>query len=152
MAEFDDLLDGTDSDPELVRTLRKALKERDKEFKEIQAQLAERAKTDRTRSLADVLKEKGVPDKVAKLYPEHAEVTADAVDSWLSEYGDVFGIEQHSGTADAATVEAARRISDSSAGAAPGHVSIDIQSLTAEIASAKTPEQYEAAMAKLGMK
>lgn len=150
MAEYDDLLSETENDPELVRTLRKALKDKDKEFKEIQAQLAERAKTDRTRSLADVLKEKGVPDKVAKLYPEHAEVTADAVDSWLSEFGDVFGIEQ-SGTADSATVEAARRMANASAGAPPGNVSTDIAALTAEIAAAKTPAEYEAALAKLGM-
>jgi chaperonin cofactor prefoldin len=44
MPEFDDLLSESDNDTELVRTLRKALKDKDKEFKEIQAELAKRAK------------------------------------------------------------------------------------------------------------
>jgi hypothetical protein len=92
MPELDDLFNDSDSDTELVRTLRKALKERDKEHKELQSELAKRAKVDRSRSLADVLKDKGLPEKVANLYPQDAEPTAEAVDAWLGEYGDVFGI------------------------------------------------------------
>lgn len=152
MPEFDDLLSDTDTDTELVRTLRKALKDRDKEFKEIQAQLAERAKADRSRTLADVLKEKGVSEKVAKLYPDNSDATPEAVDSWLAEFGDVFGIEQAGTAADDATVDAARRIANASAGAPPAAAATDIASLAAEIAAAKTPAEYQAVLARIGMK
>lgn len=151
MPEFDDLLSDTDNDTELVRNLRRALKDKDKEHKEIVAQLAERAKHDRSRSLADVLKEKGLPEKVANLYPEHAEPTADAVDVWLSEYGDVFGISQTGTSADPATVDAARRMAAASAASPPAHAATDVEALAAEIAAAKTPAEYQAALAKLNM-
>ena len=152
MPEFDDLLNDTDNDTELVRNLRKALKDRDKEVKEIQADLAKRAKADRERDLTSVLKEKGVSEKVAKLYPGDAEPTAEAVDAWLSEYGDVFGIEQPGTAADQSTVTAAQRISQASAGAPPAHMATDIEALAAEISSAKTPAEYNAALAKLNMR
>jgi len=152
MSEFDDLLNDSDNDTDLVRTLRKALKERDKEVKEIRSDLDKRAKNDRDRSLADVLKEKGISEKVAKLYPGDAEPTAEAVDAWLVDYADVFGIEQPGTAADEATVTAAQRISNASAGAPPAHMATDIASLAAEISSAKTPAEYQAALAKLGMK
>jgi hypothetical protein len=151
MPEFDDLLSDTDTDTELVRNLRRALKDKDKETKEIQAQLAQRSKLDRSRSLADVLKDKGLPEKVANLYPEHAEPTAEAVDAWLGEYGDVFGIPQTGTSADEATVDAARRMSAASAAAPSAHAATDVTALAAEIAAAKTPAEYQAVLAKLNM-
>ena len=151
MSELDELLGETDSDTDLVRTLRKALKDRDKEFKALQDDLAKRAAADRQRDLAGVLTQKGLPEKVAKLYPKDAEPTAEAVDAWLVDYADVFGIEQQ-GAADAATVNSAQRIAQASAGAPPAAAATDIQALAAEIAAAKTPEAYQAALAKLNMK
>lgn len=151
MPELDDLFNDSDSDTELVRTLRKALKERDKEHKELQSELAKRAKVDRSRSLADVLTAKGLPEKVANLYPQDAEPTADAVDAWLGEYGDVFGIEQQGTAANDETVNAARRMANASAGAPSAHQATDVAALAAEIAAAKTPAEYQAVMAKLNM-
>lgn len=151
MPELDDLINDSDADTDLVRTLRKALKEKDKEHKELQKELTERAKLDRTRTLADVLKAKGLPDKVAKLFPDHSEPTAEAVDEWLTEYADVFGIDTSGSAADPATQDAARRISAASAGAPPASAATDVRQLAAEIAAAKTPEEYKAALAKLNM-
>jgi len=151
MSELDELLGDNDGDTELVRTLRKALKDRDKEFKELQADLAKRAKADRDRDLANVLREKGVSEKVAKLYPGDAEPTAEAVDAWLVDYADVFGIEQPGTAADQATVTAAQRIAQATAGAPPAHQATDIQALADEIANAKTPEEYNKVLAKLNM-
>jgi hypothetical protein len=151
MSEFDAFLNDNENDTELVRTLRNALRTAEKERKDLQKDLAERAKSDRTRTLADVLREKGVSEKVAKLYPSDAEPTAEAVDAWLSEYGDVFGIEQPGTAADEATVTAAQRIANASAGAPPAHTATDISSLVAEISAAKTPAEYQAALTKLNM-
>lgn len=151
MSDFDELLGENDNDTELVRTLRKALKDRDKEFKELQVDLAKRAKTERDRDLASVLREKGVSEKVAKLYPGDAEPTVEAVDAWLTDYADVFGIEQPGTAADQQTVNAAQRIAQASAGAPPAHQATDVQALADEIANAKTPEEYNKVLAKLNM-
>lgn len=152
MADIDDLLNDDDNDTDLVRTLRKALKDRDKEVKEFRTQLAERAKADRTRDLADLLKSKELPDKVAKLYPGDADVSAEAVDAWLSEYGDVFGIQQPGTSADSATVQAAQRIAAATAGAPPANAAIDVQSMVAEINACKNQAELDAVYAKFGMR
>jgi hypothetical protein len=39
-----------------------------------------------------------------------------------------------------------------SAGAPPAHMATDVEALAAEIAAAKTPAEYQAALAKLNMK
>lgn len=152
MAEFDDLLNDTENDTELVRTLRNALKDLKKENKEVAAQLAERAKADRSRSLADLLKEKELDPKIAKLYPGDSDVSAEALDTWLSEFGDVFGIQQAGTAADPATVTSAQRIANMSAGAPPAHAAVDVEAIAAEIRGASNPQELQAVYAKYGMK
>ncbi len=46
----------------------------------------------RARSVKDVLASKGVPDKLAKLIPSDID-TPEQIDSWLTEYSDVFGLQ-----------------------------------------------------------
>lgn len=152
MAEFDDLLNDTENDTELVRTLRNALKDLKKENKEVAAQLAERAKADRARSLSDLLREKELDPKIAKLYPGDSDVSAEALDTWLTEFGDVFGIQQQGTSADSATVTSAQRIANMSAGAPPAHAAVDVEAIAAEIRSAKSPGELSQVYAKYGIK
>jgi hypothetical protein len=46
----------------------------------------------RSRSVKDVLEQKGVPSKLAKLIPSDID-TPEQIDAWLSEYADVFGVQ-----------------------------------------------------------
>lgn len=99
MSNFWDDENGDGSD--LVKRLRAEIKERDKTLSEKDATLAEREKElanlrpqVRLTSVRDVLGDLKVNPKVAKLIPADVDPTKDAVQAWLSEYGDVLGIKQ----------------------------------------------------------
>jgi hypothetical protein len=73
--------------------LRKALKRAEREKKELAEQLASIQSDLRSRSVKEVLAQKGVPDKVAKFIPGDI-TTPEQIDSWLSENADVFGFQK----------------------------------------------------------
>ena len=91
MPDFDD--DDLDN-ADLPASLRKQLKAKDKALDELKAQYEQVLKRDRERTLSDALTAKGLPSKVAKLLPSDLDPTPEAIDGWLSEYADVFGIKQ----------------------------------------------------------
>lgn len=156
MPEFNDLFDddaeiqGTD----LVKQLRAALKNANKELKEVREAQALVTAEQRTRSLADVFKEKGLSEKAAGLYPGDRDATADAVAEWLSDYGEVFGIEQQkpATTASPEQVQAAQVLSSVTAQAPSTQTAHDVNALIAEIQAATTPAELAAAYEKAGLK
>ena len=79
------------ADTDLVKKLRKALKQEQKRAKELESTLGELSKAQRERVLKDVLTSKGVNMKVAKFVPTDIEASEDAINSWLEQNGDVFG-------------------------------------------------------------
>lgn len=152
LPDLDALLNESDNDSDLVRTLRSAIKTLKQENKQNAEALSSLRKENRTRTLADVLKDKGVSEKAAKLFPADTEPTAEAVDEWLGEYGDLFGIEvkpQTSATQE--QVAAAQRISAATAGAPPAAGALDIDGLLAAIASASTQAELDSAYARAGL-
>ena len=93
--EEDDVQDqfvGTDTD--LVKKLRKQLKVEQKRAKELESTLGELSKAQRERVLKDVLTSKGINMKVAKFIPTDLDASEEAINSWLEQNGDVFGITQ----------------------------------------------------------
>jgi hypothetical protein len=126
--------------------LRKALKRAEKEKKELSDQLAQIQSDLRSRSVKEVLANKGVPEKVAKFIPGDIS-TPEAVDAWLAENADIFGF-QPAGSEPAPTSEetkanaaAYQRINAASQNA--GTPTRD-QDLAAKIAGAKTLEELNA--------
>ena len=126
--------------------LRKALKRAEKEKKELADQLAQIQSDLRSRSVKEVLANKGVPEKVAKFIPGDIS-TPEAVDAWLSENADVFGF-QLAGQEPAPTSEetkanvaAYQRINAASQNA---NTPTRDQDLAAKIAGAKTVEELNA--------
>lgn len=150
MSDLDALLQDDANDPDLVKNLRKALREANTKRAEAERTLAERAQSDRTRTLADVLREKGVSEKAAKYFPSDQEPTPEAVDKWLEEDGDLFGFQKQEVSQE--TRESAQRISDMSAQSPSQTQVIDAAALAAEMRNAKTPEELAAVFAKAGMK
>ena len=88
----DDDFDVTDEtqDANGPANLRKALKRAEKEKKELAEQLSAIQSDLRSRSVKEVLAQKGVPDKVAKFIPGDVS-TPEQIDAWLTENADVFG-------------------------------------------------------------
>lgn len=85
--EYGNLVDDEQNDgQDGPKALRSALAKKDKELKELRAQLDSLATESRQRKVADTLVAKGLPDKVGKLIPQDADV-----DEWLTEYAELFG-------------------------------------------------------------
>lgn len=98
MSEFEDFdeFETVETDPrggsDLVKDLRKQLKERSAAEKAAAEELASLREEVRKTRVNDVLKSKNVPEKVAKLMPQSV-ATAEEVEAWLTEYSDVFSLQ-----------------------------------------------------------
>jgi hypothetical protein len=76
---------------DLVKQLRKAAKQKDKELAELRAQFEGVSKAQRERSIKDVLESRGVNSKIAKFIPSDVDSTEESLSKWLDDNGDVFG-------------------------------------------------------------
>ena len=91
--EDDDFTPSFDSDTDLVRKLRKDLKQAQKRNKELEGSLGELSKAQRERIIKDAFASKGVNPKIASFVPQDIEASEEAVTQWLDNYADVFGIK-----------------------------------------------------------
>ena len=82
---------GFESDTDLVKKLRKALKAEQRKNKELETSYGELTKSQKERILKDVLASKGVNQKIAQFIPSDIEASEDAISAWLDNNGDVFG-------------------------------------------------------------
>jgi len=91
--EDDDDFDMDSSSNDLVKQLRKAAKQKDKELAELRAQFDGLSKAQRERSIKDALERRGVNQKIASFIPQDIDPTEESVSKWLEDYSDVFGID-----------------------------------------------------------
>jgi hypothetical protein len=91
--EDDDDFTMDDSSNDLVKQLRKATKQKDKELAELKAQFESLNKSQRERAIKDALASRGVNSKIASFIPQDIDPTEESVSKWLEDYADVFGIE-----------------------------------------------------------
>ena len=82
-----------DFDTPLVKKLRAQLKEQSKALAERDTQLAELAGKERKRNVADILASKNLNPKIAAFIPADIAPDAEAISAWVTEYGDVFGVQ-----------------------------------------------------------
>ena len=119
----DDFTEDTSND--LVKQLRKASKQQDKELNELRAQFESLSKGQRERAIKDALAARGVNSKIAAFIPQDIDPTEESVSKWLEDYADVFGIEvsqtqtPNVNPADAAAYKRMTNSADS--GASPEH-------------------------------
>lgn len=83
----------TDSSNDLVKQLRKAAKQKDKELQELRQQFESVSKAQRERAIKDALASRGVNQKIAAFIPADIDPTEESVSKWLTEYADVFGVD-----------------------------------------------------------
>ena len=89
----DDDFEMDSSGNDLVKQLRKATKQKDKELAEMKAQFETLNKAQRDRAIKDALASRGVNSKIAAFIPQDIDPTEESVSKWLEDYSDVFGIE-----------------------------------------------------------
>ena len=89
----DDTTTTVSNDNDLVKQLRKAAKQKDKELAELKAQYESLNKAQRERAIKDVLETRGVNGKVAKFIPSDLDPTEESLSKWLDDNADVFGFQ-----------------------------------------------------------
>ena len=82
-----------DSSNDLVKQLRKANKQKEKELAELKSQFENLSKAQRDRAIKDALNSRGVNSKIAAFIPQDIDPTEESVSKWLEDYADVFGVE-----------------------------------------------------------
>lgn len=99
MSDFDwdddDSFEDAQGESTAMKELRKAYREMKKQNKELQESLNGMKSSVRERSVKDVLASKGLPEKISKFIPEDV-TSAEEVEAWVAEYGDVFGVQTQS--------------------------------------------------------
>jgi len=99
---WDDDID-TDDESELVRQLRKVIKDGKAKNEEYANELKTLRPTVRKTQLSDTLAKLGIKNpKIASLVPADIEPTEDSVKAWVDEYGDVFGVSASEGSTQSA--------------------------------------------------
>ena len=89
----DDFTTESPQSNDLVKQLRKAAKQKDKELQELRSQFENLSKGQRERAIKDLLASRGVNGKIAAFIPQDIDPTEESVSKWLEDYADVFGIE-----------------------------------------------------------
>lgn len=89
----DDFTTESNQNNDLVKQLRKAAKQKDKELQELRSQFESLSKAQRERAIKDTLEARGVNSKIAKFIPSDIDPTEESLSKWLEENGDVFGFQ-----------------------------------------------------------
>jgi hypothetical protein len=146
MPEWDD--DEDDSSSDLVKDLRKQLKEARNKSKEYETELSTLRPQVRKSSINSILSTLKVNPKIAALVPNDVEVTEDAVKTWLTEYGDIFGIQK---TEDKTPVDDPPNETVAAPGVDPAIQQAWAQIQSGESATGSVPQDIEAQqIAQLG--
>ena len=116
----------TDLSNDLVKQLRKAAKQKDKELQELRSQFDNLSKGQRERAIKDLLASRGVNSKIASFIPQDIDPTEESLSKWLDDNGDVFGIEsgqtQATPNVDPSQAAAYKRMTNTAdSGASPEH-------------------------------
>jgi predicted RNase H-like nuclease (RuvC/YqgF family) len=135
--EYDDEDDDTTTD--VVSQLRKVNRSLEKRAKELEQELNGLKTQTRQRTVKDVLQAKGLNPKIAAFIPQDIDTSEEAINNWVNEYGDVFGIQTQSDEKPAEKSPEARINNMVATGTSPD---ID-EDAFAKIASAKSKEDLD---------
>ena len=80
------------STDDVLKKVRRAERAKDKQVKELQAELESLRRFQREATISQVLAEKGVNPKVAKFIPADIEMSSDSISNWLTDNGELFGV------------------------------------------------------------
>ena len=147
--DTDDISTGNASN-DLVKQLRKANKQKEKELAELQAKMGELSKAQRERSIKDVLEARGVNKKIASFIPQDLDPTEESLSKWLDDNGDVFGLntESNQNNVDPAAAAAYQKMNQTVNQGLTPDSNDDIMK---RLLSAETPEQLQEVMRQSGL-
>ncbi len=91
----EDVIPSQQSESDLLKQLRKELKNKSKMLSEMEGQLSSIKTEQRHNVIKSVLESKGVSPKIAKFIPQDIEANPDVIDNWIAENADIFGLTSH---------------------------------------------------------
>jgi hypothetical protein len=147
----DDDITTSDNGNDLVKQLRKANKQKEKELAELKSQFEGLSKAQRERAIKDTLEARGVNSKIAKFIPSDIDPTEESLSKWLDDNGDVFGYqttESNQNTVDPAQAAAYKRMNDASGQAQTPDSSDDI---LRKLMSANSKEELDEVIRMSGL-
>lgn len=121
-----------------LKKVRRAERAKEKRIKELESELSSLRKFQRDSVVQSVLNEKGVNTKVASFIPSDLETTPEAINSWLEQNAEIFGIQlsrQESVLSDE-DISTLRQIDGVTSNALSVEASNDIMSMIANASSA----------------
>jgi len=149
--EDDDDFDTETSSNELVKQLRKAAKQKDKELAELRSQFDGLSKAQRERSIKDALERRGVNQKIASFIPQDIDPTEESVSKWLEDYADVFGIDlgqNQSTNVDPADIAAYKKMTGTADAATSPERGADVMS---RLMNANSKEELDQIISQSGL-
>lgn len=88
----EDMIEEKPQGNDLVKKLRQADRAKEKRIKELETELGSLRSVQREATIKTVLESKGVSPKIAKFIPQDIETSAEAIDSWIEENAEIFGL------------------------------------------------------------
>ena len=150
--EDDDDDFSTDSSNDLVKQLRKAAKQKDKELQELRAQFDGISKAQRERAIKDALAARGVNQKISSFIPSDIDPTEESVSKWLEANADVFGLNiepvQAVPNTDPADIAAYKRMTQTTEAGITPESGQDIMS---RLMNANSKEELDAVIRESGL-
>ena len=141
-----------DSSNDLVKQLRKAAKQKDKELQELRAQFDGISKAQRERAIKDALAARGVNQKISSFIPSDIDPTEESVSKWLEANADVFGLNIESNQAvpntDPADIAAYKRMTQTTEAGITPESGQDIMS---RLMNANSKEELDAVIRESGL-
>lgn len=149
--EDEDDFDFDSSGNDLVKQLRKAAKQKDKELAELRSQFDGLSKAQRERSIKDALERRGVNQKIASFIPQDIDPTEESVSKWLEDYADVFGIDlgqNQSTNVDPADIAAYKKMTGTADAATSPERGADVMS---RLMNANSKEELDQIISQSGL-
>jgi hypothetical protein len=150
--DYEDEDDFTTDSSDLVKQLRKAAKQKDKELQELRSQFESLNKASRERAIKDALASRGVNQKIAAFIPSDIDPTEESVSKWLTDYADVFGSETSAETqkpnVDPAQAKAYQKLTNA---ADSGFTPDRGAEIMTKLMNAQTPEELDEIIRNSGL-
>ena len=148
----DDDITTSESSNDLVKQLRKAAKQKDKELQELRAQFEGLSKAQRERAIKDALAARGVNQKISSFIPQDIDPTEESVSKWLEANADVFGLNIESNQAvpntDPADIAAYKKMTQA---AESGITPESGQDIMSRLMNANSKEELDAVIRESGL-
>lgn len=136
---------GGRQDSSVLKELRRINAQQAKRLKELEDQVSTYSKETRQSKVKGLLESRELNPKIAAFIPEDVEATPEALDKWIGEYGDVFGVQPKEPTVDDQSLGARRQMDEIGARTQPP---VGANDLAAAIAAASTIEELDALIAR----